>query len=283
MLPNEFSKKVAQVIGQNKLLFKQGAKEAAAYIAELQLEVRSAIIGAKGFELAHLKAIRNQLDAAGKDLQKKFTIAMHANQEGAFSLGSSAVPAGFKTVGINLKLPMVSDALLSTAKDYSADLIKNLSADLIDEVSGYVRRGIITGRNPYDVMESIANNIFPGEAGAFGRAETIVRTENNRIFELANQERLNQIAEVVPTMKKTWMATDDERTRDSHRQAEIDYAPGGPIGPIPVDEPFVIDGVELMMPNDPDGDPHEVINCRCVSLPYMDNWEKETAVLNEEK
>ncbi len=281
MLPKQFSKKVADIIGKNNLLFKQGAKEAAAYIAELQKDVRDAIVGAKGFELIHLKAIQNDLEQAGKNLQKKFTISIQANQAGAYSLGSNILLQGFKASGINLTLPKLPTTLLTTVKDYSADLIKNLTADAIEEISGYIRRGVITGQNPYNTMKAIENNVFREGEGLFGRAETIVRTENNRIFGLANQERMDQAGKILPGLKKTWLATIDDRSRASHVQAQDDYAPGGPIGPNPFDEPFVIDGEDINFPGDPDGDPHEVVNCRCVSVPFMDDWEKETEDLQE--
>lgn len=281
MLPREFSNKVKKVLAQNELLFRQGAKEAAKYIAELQAEVRVAMVGAKGFELAHLKAIRAQIDRAGSDFAKKLTVSLHANQEAAFHLGSSAALQGFKAAGITLKLPLISNQLLTAAKDYSADLITNMTSDAIEEISAILRRGIITGENPYKTIKAVEENLFGDAEGLFARAEKIVRTENGRMYEVANQARLEQIAKDVPGMKKIWVAGDDDRTRESHRQAGMDYAPGGAIGPIPVDQPFIIGGVELMMPNDPDGEPHEVINCRCSSVPYMDSWEKDTENLQD--
>jgi hypothetical protein len=36
--------------------------------------------------------------------------------------------------------------------------------------------------------------------------------------------------------------------------------------PIPVDEPFIVGGAELMYPGDPAGPPEETINCRCRSV-----------------
>lgn len=275
MLPKKFSDTVNSVIKQNTLLFQQGSKEARQYITELQKQVQQAIVGAKGFELQHLKEINSQLTKAGKELERKFTASLQANQEGAFSLGSNSALQGFKSVGINLALPKISSTLLKTAKDFSADLITNLSAQAIEKISGYVRRGVITGQNPYKTMEAINNNVF-NEEGLFGRAEVIVRTENNRIFELANQERLDQIAKSVPGIKKVWVTAEDDRVRETHRKAGEDYAPGGAIGPIPVDEKFIVGGEEINFPADPDGDPHEVINCRCVSIPYIEDFEKET-------
>ena len=36
--------------------------------------------------------------------------------------------------------------------------------------------------------------------------------------------------------------------------------------PIPLDEPFVVDGEELMYPGDENGSPENVINCQCIQI-----------------
>jgi hypothetical protein len=58
------------------------------------------------------------------------------------------------------------------------------------------------------------------------------------------------------------MATGDDRTRDTHIEAHMEYTNN----PIPVDQPFIVGGASLMYPQDPGGPPVEVINCRCVSV-----------------
>ena len=55
--------------------------------------------------------------------------------------------------------------------------------------------------------------------------------------------------------KKQWIATLDNHTRDLHRGLD------GQIKPM--DEPFEIDGYEIMYPHEQTGDPEMWINCRC--------------------
>lgn len=94
-----------------------------------------------------------------------------------------------------------------------------------------------------------------------------------------NMGKLDMAYEAIDmgiNVKKVWIATNDDRTRESHM--EIDGVT------IPVDEPFVLqnmDGTksELMYPADPDGDPEQVYNCRC-SMGYEIGKADETSELH---
>lgn len=59
-------------------------------------------------------------------------------------------------------------------------------------------------------------------------------------------------------LAKRWLATDDERTRPTHREAE-----GQVVG---IGENFQVGAAELAFPHDPTGPPEETINCRCTML-----------------
>jgi uncharacterized protein with gpF-like domain len=69
---------------------------------------------------------------------------------------------------------------------------------------------------------------------------------------------------------KSWQATRDDRTRATHLQAWFDYSPGGDPGPIRLNETFSVGNSELMFPGDPNGEPEEVIECRCTVLPFFE-------------
>ena len=56
-------------------------------------------------------------------------------------------------------------------------------------------------------------------------------------------------------MVKEWVSVDDNRTREAHHHAD------GQV--VPLDEPFIVDGEELMYPGDINGSASNVINCRC--------------------
>ena len=62
--------------------------------------------------------------------------------------------------------------------------------------------------------------------------------------------------------EKEWLSTKDDRVRIEH--LEVD----GQV--VPIDEPFIVGGEELMYPGDASGSAGNVINCRCTELPVME-------------
>jgi SPP1 gp7 family putative phage head morphogenesis protein len=95
------------------------------------------------------------------------------------------------------------------------------------------------------------------DVNARSRAETIARTQVIGANNYADVETYK--ANGVD--KKEWLATGDERTRDSHAAAD-----GQVVG---VNEPFIVGGASLQYPGDPDGPPEEVVSCRCTELPVI--------------
>jgi len=62
--------------------------------------------------------------------------------------------------------------------------------------------------------------------------------------------------------RKEWLATGDNRTRDSHRAAN------GQI--VSIDEPFTVGGSPMMYPGDPGAPIAEFANCRCTTAPVFE-------------
>ena len=88
------------------------------------------------------------------------------------------------------------------------------------------------------------------------RAERIARTETTAALNLGYEESLR----AVGVKRKMWVTAHDERVRDSHRDME------GVI--VDLDDYFVLpSGARLRFPCDPEGQPEEVINCRCTIVP----------------
>lgn len=94
------------------------------------------------------------------------------------------------------------------------------------------------------------------------RADTIARTETFRAVQAANMEAWNQVTEQndLPTksLKRFWVATNDERTRDAHLEIVLMNEEG-----VGMNEPFQSPDGPIMYPGDPNADPSESINCRC--------------------
>jgi uncharacterized protein with gpF-like domain len=103
------------------------------------------------------------------------------------------------------------------------------------------------------------------------RGNLIARTETHNA---ANYGAFQAASETGLTLRKEWVAAEDERTRTAHVQAGNDYREGGPIGPIPMDQPFIVGGEPMMYPGDATmgAGPGNTINCRCAVayVPVLD-------------
>jgi len=106
------------------------------------------------------------------------------------------------------------------------------------------------------------------------RRDLIARTETMRA---SNAGTYNLYMESGEVELKEWLAAHDRRTRDTHVQADATYREGGSIGPIPMNEPFIVGGFQMMYPLDGSmgADIREMANCRCTMAPVLYEFEEE--------
>jgi hypothetical protein len=108
-----------------------------------------------------------------------------------------------------------------------------------------------------DVLSVSASERWRNRARVVARTETMgaVNAGALRSAQLEADAR----GDVAPF--KMWLATDDDRTRPTHREADMQRTL--------LSEPFVVGGAPLMFPGDPNGPAAEVIQCRCTLLPIV--------------
>ncbi len=100
--------------------------------------------------------------------------------------------------------------------------------------------------------------------GSYSQAVRNARTSYTSAQNSSRIEGLEEFAKAGIKVQKEWLATSDERTRQSH--AELNGVR------VDVDKKFP-NG--LMYPADPDGEPSEVYNCRCKVVAYFPNISKD--------
>ena len=117
---------------------------------------------------------------------------------------------------------------------------------------------IARGVDARDPPAAIARRIRDEVGGmSRARATTIARTETATASSVVQQQSAEQLNDALGLgLMKTWTATSDDRTRESHAAADGQR--------VAIDGVFTVGGAELRHPSDPDGPPEEVINCRCV-------------------
>jgi len=125
------------------------------------------------------------------------------------------------------------------------------------KVNSAITQGILQGRTIPEIADSLSTAVSDQNEAAMVRTARTAMTSAENAGRL---EGMKQAEESGIQMKKQWLAANDDRVRETH--AALD----GQI--VDVDEPFRVDGMEIMYPGDPSADPSLVYNCRC-TLKYI--------------
>ena len=116
------------------------------------------------------------------------------------------------------------------------------------QIASKLYQGILGGDSIPKIAKSLMEVIGNNKASAVRNARTMVTGAENA----GRLDSYNDLAEQGVVQKKEWIATPDDRTRESHIAVDGEERD--------IDKPF---SNGLMYPGDPAGDPAEVWNCRC--------------------
>lgn len=116
------------------------------------------------------------------------------------------------------------------------------------QMSSKLLQGILAGDDISTIAKSLMQVIGNNAASAVRNARTMVTGAEN----VGRLDSYEDLAEKGVVQKKVWIATADDRTRESHLLLDGEE--------VDIDKPF---SNGLMYPADPSGDPSEVYNCRC--------------------
>ena len=124
-------------------------------------------------------------------------------------------------------------------------------------VQNAVTQGIVQGESIADIGKRLTSELATSNGA---KMDMFARTAVTGAQNAGRKERLVEAEEMGIDVKKQWIATHDQRVRDTHA-----YLDGQIVG---VDEPFTVDGMEIDYPGDPLAPPELVYNCRC-TLAYI--------------
>lgn len=122
-----------------------------------------------------------------------------------------------------------------------------------------VKDSLVEGLNEGDTLKELSARVR-AEFNHLSdyEAKRIALTETGAAYGAGRQQAM----EDAGVQFKSWLSSHGPNVRAAHRAAEIQYA----AQPIPVDEPFIVGGEQLMYPGDPSGSPGNVINCQCIQI-----------------
>jgi len=107
---------------------------------------------------------------------------------------------------------------------------------------------------------------FLNERMPIHRRELIARTETHGAMSAGN----NALYMSAGIQKREWLATGDDRTRDTHAEAGQRYSEDGLPGPITFQQSFMVGGHAMRYPGDRNAPIQEWANCRCTELPFIE-------------
>jgi len=121
-----------------------------------------------------------------------------------------------------------------------------------NRIASVLSAGIQEGASIQDMRARISSDV-----GGAVRAERIARTE---VISASNLGSIEGARATGLPLNKTWLATRDERTRDTHDEADGQT--------VAMDELFNVGGSSLDFPGDwsNNADVAEIIQCRCTTI-----------------
>jgi len=116
----------------------------------------------------------------------------------------------------------------------------------------YVMQGIVQGKSVHDIAVQAVKGMADTEAHwAMNNAITALTGAQNA----GTMQQLRNAQAIGIEVQKRWNSTLDYRTREMHRLLDQETAD--------LDEPFKVQGYEIMYPGDPNAAPEMVYHCRC--------------------
>lgn len=162
------------------------------------------------------------------------------------------------TGAIGFELPFLDEP--ADVQRYLAQA-ENRLVGIGNELWFNARAGIAAGLDAGEPIPAIAERVREAANVTTPRARVIARTESHGARNAVNAQTVRRVDAafgVSGAIRRRWQAANDERTRESHRDADGQE--------VALNEPFRVGRASLDFPGDPSGPPDEVINCRCTSI-----------------
>lgn len=177
--------------------------------------------------------------------------------EGATNGAQAGRRMASRRFGLDIDFETVPQSVLDELTGFVDDVNDDVLDTIGEGVGSTLEDAFEEGLNRdavADIMREELDNEL-GEAAAQRHARTLVQGASERGTHSAIRES--------SAVGERWVATNGERTRDTHAVAD------GQI--VPVGGTFEVGGANLVHPGDPGGPIEEIANCRCTAVPVFED------------
>jgi uncharacterized protein with gpF-like domain len=220
--------------------------------------------------------IKQRIDQINEQFRQKLEPVLTDNQRRLFIKGIQLVDKALEAGNIRTAMPYLSEQKLQRLNEYGAEHIKGLANYARSKIAQEIDLAVLGQKPQQQVIEAIGRKL--DSASVFGtiakRAQVILKTEVNRINQMATADRLKQVSIQVQDLKKRWIHSHIGIPRPGHLMLHLVT--------IEVKEKFELLGADgkiyyVDSPFDPVLPAGEVVNCRCKVIPVVERFEPANA------
>jgi len=259
-LKNAYRDSLYDVKKELEKYYKQFSKKGVLTLADMQKYDR-------------LRKMQRDLDAAILELSRTQSKEVQALLSEVYSEGYNRMGwLAEQATGINLRwyqLPKdyIKKAIQNPVSGLTLnEILEKNRQEILWRIRQEVTQGLIKGESYFDTAERLKEAL----EGNYAKAQRIVWTESHRCKEEAQLEAMQKMQEKGVEAKRMWVATLDDRTRDTHRELDGQMEDK--------DGYFHIRGLKAQAPG-MFGVASEDINCRCTTIFVFEGSEPRTRMI----
>lgn len=152
----------------------------------------------------------------------------------------------------------IPDPDIDLAREYLATA-QNRMVRFSDTLWQVARDQLVEGFEQGESIAELRDRLMASVGITAPRASAVARTE---VVSASNAGSMSMVEQMGFTGKKSWLATEDARTRPDHVLADGQT--------VAIEDSFLVGGAALFFPGDPSGPPEQIINCRCTQTYELD-------------
>jgi uncharacterized protein with gpF-like domain len=210
-------------------------------------------LGSLGIDLATEGAVELAIERQLDPYRQRWALVL----KNAWKDGANAGRAvGIRQFSLDISFDIVDPNTVDALEEHGETAAEFTQSRMTGDLSKAISDAYQAGYGIDEITELLEEDVFPDMQT--WEARRVARTEG---MAGANKGRLTGFVDAGAS-DKTWMARDDEDTRESHNEADNQT--------VPIGEPFTVGGESAQYPGDPSLPPEERIHCRCLVLPEFD-------------